>query len=142
MSEENVKPEVVQEPAQEPVQVQEAGQDSQDQEAPPKEQEQPQPKHVDLQYGFVVGVNRDGGVMLDMIGEKKGLIEMLGLCKYAEYHLNYTLDAASGQGAPVISQQIHQLAEMMKVLLNVIAQRKQQAEQRVITPQNQQIVTP
>ena len=92
-------------------------------------------KQVDLQYGFVVGVNQDGGVMLDMIGEKKGLIEMLGLCKYAEYHLGYTLDAASGQGSPIISQQIHQLAEMMKVLLNVIAKRPPQDEgSRIVTP--------
>lgn len=92
-------------------------------------------KKVDLQYGFIVGVRQDGGVMLEMVGEKKGLIEMLGLCKYAEYHLGYTLDAASGQGSPVISQQIHQLAEMMKVLLNVIANNKKQQEQRIITPQ-------
>ena len=95
----------------------------------------PEPEKPELQYGFVVGVNKDGGVVLDMVGEKKGLIEMLGLCKYAEYHLNYTLDAASGQGAPILSQQIHQLAEMMKVLLNLIAQpRKPQNEQRIITP--------
>ena len=96
---------------------------------------QEEPKRVDLQYGFVVGVNRDGGVVLDMVGEKKGLIEMLGLCKYAEYHLNYTLDAASGQGSPIISQQVHQLAEMMKVLLNMLAQqRNPQGESRIVTP--------
>jgi hypothetical protein len=92
-------------------------------------------KKIDIQYGFVVGVNKDGGVILDMVGEKRGLIEMLGLCKYAEYHLNYTLDAASGQGSPIISQQVHQLAEMMKVLLNVVAQRqKPQTDNRIITP--------
>lgn len=99
-------------------------------------QQQEGPKKIDIKYGFVVGVQQDGAVVLDMIGEKKGLIEMLGLCKYAEYHLNYTLDAASGQGAPIISQQIHQLAEMMKVLLNVIASRRpQEKESRIITPQ-------
>jgi len=97
----------------------------------------PQPEKKELQYGFTVGVNTDGGVMLEMVGQRKGLIEMLGLCKYAEYHLNYTLDAASGQGAPIISQQIHQLAEMMKVLLNIIAQQRKpqaQTESRIVTP--------
>jgi hypothetical protein len=103
--------------------------------APEAPAEEAKDKQVDLQYGFLVGVRQDGGVMLEMVGEKKGLIEMLGLCKYAEYHLGYTLDAASGQGSPVISQQIHQLAEMMKVLLNVIANnKKQQEEQRIVTP--------
>ena len=98
-------------------------------------------KNIDLQYGFVVGVKKDGGVVLDMVGEKKGLIEMLGLCKYAEYHLGYTLDAASGQGSPVISQQIQQVAEMMKVLINLVAQRKQAVES-IQQSQDSRIITP
>jgi hypothetical protein len=126
MSEENVKKDVIDvEAEQAPTTAQQP------------EEAAPEQKKIEIQYGFVVGVNQDGGVVLDMIGEKKGLIEMLGLCKYAEYHLNYTLDAASGQGTPIISQQVHQLAEMMKVLLNVIAQGRkpqQNPDSRIVTP--------
>ena len=105
------------------------------------EQPAPESKQLNLQYGFVCGVNADGGVVLDMVGEKRGLIEMLGLCKYAEYHLQYTLDAASGQGTPVISQQVQQLGEMMKVLINLVAQRKQAVES-IQKSQDSRIITP
>ena len=91
-----------------------------------------QPKPV-LEFGFTVGVQEDGGVFLETLGTKKGLVQMLGLIKYAEYHFNYTLDQATGSGYPLIAHQVKQLGEMMKVLLNMVGQPNKE-QSRIITP--------
>ena len=91
---------------------------------------QPAPK---LEFGFTIGVQEDGGVYVETLGSRKGLIQMLGLVKYAEYHFHQTLDAATGQGAGMLSHQVGTLTEMMKVLLNLLTQKKQQ-ESKIIVP--------
>ena len=92
----------------------------------------------EIETGYVVGIQPDGMIYFQVLGEKQGLIELLGLHQIAEHRLNGAIDANQGYGYPVVARQIAQLAEYnrqvgetLKVVLNTMSKS---SENRIITP--------
>lgn len=105
--------------------------------APTAESDTPSVEVPDLDYGYVVGVKPDGQFHFEALGSNQGLVQLLGVHKYAEHRLSVATDINQQYGFPVLAQQVHQLTEMMKVLLNVIGNQTQaqnQGDRRIVTP--------
>lgn len=90
------------------------------------EGEKPPTKAVNLpemKCGYVVGIQPDGEFVFEVMGEEVGLIELMGLHKYADHRLEVAKDISQAYGPALISQQIGQMNQMVKVLLNMQTQQ-------------------
>lgn len=71
------------------------------------------------EYGYLVGINNEGGLTFQEVGSKQGYIQLLGLHEFAEQRLQVMSDTNLQYGAALVSTQVHQLTELVKVLLNM-----------------------
>lgn len=95
-------------------------------ETPTAETDEPKTEIPAMDYGYVVGVKPDGQFVFQTVGNNQGLVQMLGIHQYAGHRLQVATEVNQQYGFPVLAQQVHQLTEMMKVLLNMIGSAGQQ----------------
>jgi hypothetical protein len=100
-------------------------------------------KLPELHAGYLVGVQPDGKFVFQALGRCQGLVELMGLHKYAEHRLEIAKDVSQGYGYPALYQQNQQIAqsvqhitELLKVLLNSAMGLKvpQAGGNRIVTP--------
>jgi hypothetical protein len=82
--------------------------------------EQPLPE---MDCAYIVGVKPDGGFVFEVLGDNPGLVQLLGLHKYAEHRLEVAKDINQGYGPALLSQQLGQVGQMLKVMLNMLTQQ-------------------
>jgi hypothetical protein len=58
----------------------------------------------ELRYGYIVGLKEDGNFVFELIGKQKGLVELLGLHRYAEKKVMQLLDVTQGSGDALIQE--------------------------------------
>ena len=104
--------------------------------APTAESDTPNVDVPPLEYGYVVGVKADGQFHFEALGANQGLVQMLGIHEYASHRLRVATDINQQYGYPLLAQQVHQLSEMMKVLLNMAGatQQSNPNRSRIVTP--------
>ena len=96
------------------------------QEELPLATESPAPAKVELpevEVGYVVGLKPDGAFVFEVLGDKPGLVQLLGLHKYAEHRLDVAKDINQGYGVPLLAQQLTQVQQILKVLLNMATEQ-------------------
>jgi hypothetical protein len=84
--------------------------------------------------GYVVGIKDTGEFVFEVLGESPGLVQLLGLHKYAEHRLEVAKDINQGYGTPLLAQQLSQVLSMMKVILNMLTEDKKQTMGGIIRP--------
>lgn len=88
-----------------------------------------------MSCGYAVGVKHDGSFVFEILGDTPGLVQLLGLHKYADHRLTLAKEINQGYGFPVLAQQNAQLAEMLKVILNMMTeQQKAELQSQLIKP--------
>lgn len=104
--------------------------------APTAESDAPNVNIPPLEYGYVVGVKADGQFHFEALGANQGLVQMLGIHEYASHRLRVATDINQQYGYPLLAQQVHQLSEMVKILLNMAGAQTQatQSDRRIVTP--------
>lgn len=104
--------------------------------APKAESDVPSVDIPELEYGYVVGVQPDGGFVFQTVGAKQGLVQMLGVHQYAKHRLDVATDINQQYGYPLLAQQVHNLTEMVKVMLNMVSSAQgapQGEDKRIVT---------
>ena len=94
---------------------------------PSTEAQEEEPKNLtlsDLRMGYIVGVTEEGNFVFDIVGKSQGLLELLGLQKFAESKVKSVLDANQNQGdkllfevgktVTVLAQEVSKLVSMLK----------------------------
>jgi hypothetical protein len=73
-----------------------------------------------LRFGYTVGVNDDGSFVFDLHGEDKGIVQLLGLTRFAEYQIermhNIALkqgDALTNQGLALLFQELQAIKQAL-----------------------------
>lgn len=126
MSEEQVQEPVVEEtPEATPEPAVEATQPAPEGEGTPEEK--PGLTVDDLRIGYVVGLTKDGNFVFELLGEQKGLVELLGINAHADARVKQIYERAQasgdalihevGKGLGILNQKIDQL-------LGVVAPKK------------------
>lgn len=79
---------------------------------------------ADLRMGYVVGITDDGNFVFDVVGKEQGLLELLGLQKFAESKIQSALDANQNQGdkllfeigktVSILAQEVGKLVAVLK----------------------------
>jgi len=72
--------------------------------------EAPQEKVIslnELQTGYLVAINQEGNFIFELIGQKKGIVENLGLHKLAEKRLLDLLNQKQGGGDALVNEVGH-----------------------------------
>lgn len=77
----------------------------------------------EVSCGYVVGIKPNGEFVFEVVGTEPGLVQLLGLHEYAKHRLTVAKDINQQYGVPLLSQQIAQLAQMQKVILNMLTQQ-------------------
>lgn len=90
--------------------------------------QQPEPtveelKPEDIQCGYVVAIKQSGEFVFETLGTNCGLIQLLGIHKYAEHRLMLAKDINQKHGFPVVTQQLNEIGRMLQVLLNLATQQ-------------------
>jgi len=85
----------------------------------------------ELAVGYVVGLQPDGSFVFEVLGSEPGLVQLMGLNQYASHRITVAKDLNQGYGFPVLAQQINQLGEMLKVMLNMQTEKK---KSQIVTP--------
>lgn len=80
-------------------------------------------KPEDVKCGYVVAVRKNGEFVFETLGDQCGLIELLGVQKYAEHRITIAKDASQNHGYPVIAKQLDKVGQMLQVLLNLATQQ-------------------
>ena len=75
-----------------------------------------------LACGYIVGLQPNGDLVWHVLGEQPGLVQLLGLHKYADYRLNVAVDINQGYGIPLIIKQLAGLGQSVETILNMITQ--------------------
>jgi hypothetical protein len=83
----------------------------------------PDPVHLpetkqdqDLSCGYVVGVKKDGSFVFQVLGEEKGVIQLLGLNQFAKKQINTLTDANLNQGVPLLMNVLQKLHSRLESL--------------------------
>lgn len=100
----------------------------------PQEQQSEEKKPFEMpemDVGYLVGLKPDGTFVFEVIGDKPGLVQLLGLHKYAEHRLEVAKDINQGYGIPLLAQTLSQIQQMMKVVLNMMTE---QSKNSIIKP--------
>lgn len=77
----------------------------------------------DLRMGYVVGITEDGNFVFDVVGKEQGLLELLGLQKFAESKIKNVLDANQNQGDKLlfeVGKTVGALAQEVAKLVNTL----------------------
>ncbi len=78
---------------------------------------------ADLRMGYVVGITEDGNFVFDVVGKEQGLLELLGLQKFAESKIKNVLDANQNQGDKLlfeVAKTVGTLAQEVSKLVNAL----------------------
>jgi hypothetical protein len=71
-------------------------------------EEEPEEAEADLtetlRFGYTVGVKEDGGFVFELHGEDKGVVQLLGLTRFAENQIERIHDIALKQGDALLNQ--------------------------------------
>lgn len=78
----------------------------------------PESKEPDLAYGYVVGVNKEGGFVFNLLGDDKGIVQLLGLNKFAEKQIETLADSSLNQGLPLVLNALGQIYQKIEELGN------------------------
>ncbi len=97
-------------------------------ETPVEVQEEAKPEQKaltlsDLRMGYVVGITEDGNFVFDVVGKEQGLLELLGLQKFAEAKIKNVLDANQNQGDKLlfeVGKTVGVLAQEVAKLVNTL----------------------
>jgi len=82
-----------------------------------------------LKYGYIIGLKEDDGEFLfDIIGKNTGIVELMGLHSYAGHRIDVTKDMSTGYGFPILMKTMGQIAEMMKMSLNLLTKAQNKSE--------------
>ena len=81
----------------------------------------------DLVCGYVVGLKENNDFVFDVVGDNVGLVQLLGLHKYAEHRIEFAKDAQQGYGFPVVMRQLGQLLKAMEMLMQGLSNQNQVA---------------
>lgn len=82
---------------------------------------------ADLKMGYIVGITPDGNFVFEIIGKEKGLVELLGLHKFAEKKVTSLLDSTQGSGDRLIQElarMIQQVGMKVDAIAKVVAPTK------------------
>ena len=86
--------------------------------------EQPAGKPVtlqDLKMGYVVGVTDDGNFIFEVVGKEQGLLELLGLQKFADSKVKNILDANQNQGDKLLFEVGRTVATLAQEVSKLVA---------------------
>ncbi len=81
------------------------------------------PTLADLRMGYVVGVTEDGNFVFEIVGKEQGLVELLGLHRFAESKINNVLDTNQNQGNKIlfeIGRTVTVLAQEVSKLVTIL----------------------
>ena len=68
----------------------------------------------------MVGLKPNGEFVFEIVGKDTGLVQLLGIHKYAEYKIGIIRDINQGYGMPLILKQTKDIGEILKVILNLL----------------------
>jgi hypothetical protein len=87
-----------------------------------------------LTVGYVVGVTETGDFVFEVLGDKPGLVQLMGVHQYANTRVQMLSDMNLGYGTPLLAGMLDNLQKMVKVLLNMSTQNAQNELNRIIKP--------
>jgi len=76
----------------------------------------PVTEETKLQFGYTVGVKEDGGFLFELHGEEKGVVQLLGLTKFAENQIDRIHDIALKQGDALLNQGLALIFQEIQVM--------------------------
>jgi hypothetical protein len=80
-----------------------------------------------LACGYIVGLQPNGDIVWHVLGEQPGLVQLLGLHKYADYRLNIAVDINQGYGMPLVVKQLASLGQTVETILSMLTQGAKQS---------------
>jgi len=80
----------------------------------------------ELQYGYVVGLSAKGDLVFKPVGSNPGLVELLGLHRYADHRLLQYVQQGEGGGLVAINERLGKLTQAIQFLVQLISQSAQQ----------------
>jgi hypothetical protein len=93
-------------------------------------QEEPKEKQLtisDLKAGYIVGITEEGNFVFELVGQKKGLVELLGMHSHASAKVKAFYDRSQTTGDALVAEVGKGLAVLNKKLdqlLGVMAPKK------------------
>jgi hypothetical protein len=73
-----------------------------------------------IAFGYSVGVDTNGQFVFQLLGEDKGIVQLLGLNKFAETQLNSLMDANLRQGDTLLLEAISQVYKKLDQLQQLL----------------------
>jgi len=74
------------------------------------------PTNKKIKIGYVVGLQEDDTLIFNIIGDSSGLINILGIHKYAEHRVKYLLDNSQITG----DRLIHEVGKGLKQIMDML----------------------
>ena len=84
-----------------------------EQEAAPEEGEE-------LRFGYTVGVRENGGFVFELHGEDKGVVQLLGLTRFAENQIERIHNIALKQGDALLNQGLALLFQELQAIKRAV----------------------
>lgn len=73
-----------------------------------------------LRFGYTVGVNEDGSFVFDLHGEDKGIVQLLGLTRFAEYQIERIHNISMKQGDALLNQGLALLFQELQTIKEAV----------------------
>lgn len=90
------------------------------QDAGPQPPEQTPEPEVELEHGYVVGLDKDGKFVFQLLGKKSGLVELLGIHQYANRQVDRLVDSQMNNNSAFVSNLVEQCYRDLKQTLSKI----------------------
>ena len=58
----------------------------------------------DIKVGYIVGLTKSGDFVFDVLGQEKGLVEVLGIHKYADLRVEQLVDTSQMVGDRLVAE--------------------------------------
>lgn len=76
----------------------------------------------DLKFGYLVGVKGDGSFVFQILGEEKGVVQLMGINQFARRQLEVISDANMNQGEPLLANGINAIGQELVRLRQAVTQ--------------------
>lgn len=92
-------------------------------ETPNPEEKKTIPAIEKMSCGYVVGIDPEGNLTFEVLGNAPGLIQLLGLHTYAEHRLMIAKDVNQGYGIPLLATQLENVQKTLATVLTMLTNR-------------------
>lgn len=77
----------------------------------------------EITSGYIIGIQPNGDLIFDILGQNTGIVQLLGLHTLAGQQINVMKDLKSNTGWPRLTKQLDSAIGMLKTILSTLSKQ-------------------